>query len=134
MLKKSEVDKEEELLREEIRELSDEDRKDFYSNVKEKVKDPDTYAVLNWFFIAGLHHFYLGKLINGSINLLVFIIGLIMILIEEYQIGFGLIIAIFIIELWALFNSQIIVQDKNNKIYKAILDKIKSRNINRENL
>ena len=61
MLDKNAVDNEEEALRSEINHLPDELRAQFYNEVKNKIKDPDTYAALNWFFICGLHHFYLGK-------------------------------------------------------------------------
>jgi len=50
MLKQEEVEREEERLRALARELSDEDRKAFFEAFSKRVKDPDTYAVLNWFF------------------------------------------------------------------------------------
>ncbi|XPV67727.1 MAG: hypothetical protein ACNI25_10410 [Halarcobacter sp.] len=125
MLDKDEINKEEEQLRNQISSLSEEERKNFYLEVKDKIKDPDTYATLNWFFVAGLHHFYLEKWINACINLLVFIIGIILIIEGDYKIGLGMIILISIVELWALFRSQIIIKDVNNKIYRNILAKIK---------
>ncbi len=125
MLNQEEVDKEEEKLREDINKLSEDKRIRFYFEVKQEIKDPDTYAVLNWFFITGLHHFYLGKWINGLVNLVSFIIGIVFISMGENKIGFGLIIFVSIIELWALFRSQIIIQDWNNKIYERILTGIK---------
>ncbi len=51
MLIQEEVDKEEELLRARVNKLSDSNRKSFFSKVKKRIKDPDTYATLNWFFL-----------------------------------------------------------------------------------
>lgn len=39
--------------------LPDDKRLAFYKKVEQRLKDPDTYAALNYLFIAGLHHFYL---------------------------------------------------------------------------
>ncbi|WP_321314500.1 hypothetical protein [Halarcobacter sp.] len=125
MLKKDEVDLEEEKIRIKINNLDDEKRKVFYKDVKDKLKDPDTYAVLNWFFIAGLHHFYLEKWKRGVFNLSIFIIGIIFLSLSFFEIGFFIIIIISVIELGALFNSQVIVQDYNNKVYEDTLNKIK---------
>lgn len=125
MLIQEEVDKEEELLRARVNKLNDADRKSFFSKVKKSIKDPDTYATLNWFFVTGLHHFYLGKWLRGTFNLLVFILGVVLILIN-IQIGWFFILFISIIELWALFRSQIIIQDWNNKIYRQFLNEFEN--------
>ena len=125
MLNKEEVDLKEEELRLEIRDLDNKKREKFYKIVKKKLKDPDTYAVLNWFLITGLHHFYLEKWIRGFFNLSIFIIGVIFILFSYIEIGIYMIVSIFLIELWALFNSQTIVQDFNNKVYENTLKKIR---------
>jgi len=69
-----ELEKEEEILRNKV---SSSNITNFYSNIQDKIKDPDTYAVLNWLFISGLHHFYLKKNIQGSINLILFIFSII---------------------------------------------------------
>jgi four helix bundle protein len=55
-------------LRVKVLELSEDDRRSFYRLVKKKIKDPDTYAVLNWLVLTGLHHFYLGQWLRGTIN------------------------------------------------------------------
>ena len=121
MLTQDEVDKEEENLRQQINQLSDDKRKTFYNIVKRRIKDPDTYATLNWFFITGIHHFYLGKWINGIVDLLILIVGIGLIFSGLPLIGISLVVFISIIEFWALFRSQIIIQDWNNKIYKDTL-------------
>lgn len=124
MLNQDHVNEQEELIRIEIQNLTDEDRKKLYSEVKTKIKDPDTYAALNWFFIIGIHHFYLGEWIKGIVDLMVFIIGVILIIFGYAKAGIILILVISIIELWALFRSQVIIQDWNNQVYKNILKKL----------
>lgn len=126
MLSKKKIEQQEEKIREEINQLPDDQRKQFYSILKNRVKDPDTYAVLNWFFVAGLHHFYLRRIFRGLINLSVFLTGIVLIL-TGFGNGLGilLILGIFIIELYALFRSQSIVQNYNNKISRKVLDSIK---------
>lgn len=118
MLNQEQVEQEEELIRIEINALSNSNKKEFYASVKKKIKDPDTYAALNWFFVTGIHHFYLGKWLSGCIDLLAFIVGVILILSSHYEAGVILIGIISIIEFWALFRSQIIIQDWNNQIYR----------------
>jgi hypothetical protein len=72
MLNQKNVDQEEEAIRIWIQTLSDNNRVLFYKKVKTKIKDPDTYAVLNLFFICGIHHFYLLKWLLGFIDLSIF--------------------------------------------------------------
>ena len=72
-----EVRDEEEELRKEVANLSNIDRKKFYREAEKNVKDPDTYAVLNYLFLTGLHHFYLKKYQRGFINLAIFIVGIV---------------------------------------------------------
>ena len=60
-LKSEEVEQKEEQLRSEIRGLNEAHRTSFYKSFSSNLKDPDTYAVLNFFFVTGLHHFYLGN-------------------------------------------------------------------------
>lgn len=125
MLNQAQVDQDEELLRSEIQNLDDAKKREFYKIVKTKVKDPDTYAVLNWFFITGLHHFYLGKWLMGFIDLSILIVGIVFLFVGQVGVGISLIVLITIIELWALFRSQIIVQDWNNQIQHKVLNRLK---------
>ncbi|MBB1300795.1 MAG: TM2 domain-containing membrane protein YozV [Pseudoalteromonas rhizosphaerae] len=110
----------EEQLRSEVNALSPEQRKLFYQQEKRLVKDPDTYAVLNWFFAAGLHHFYLGKFQRGAVNLTLMLIGILTI----YSFGVFLIIVVLLIELPQLFKSQRIVHQYNNQVMADILKQL----------
>ena len=121
MLKKREVDAEEERLRKAVNDLDDERRQAFYRDVRHRVRDPDTYAALNWFFIAGLHHFYLGRWQLGLADLAIFLGGVALILQGHLLPGVLAVVAISLWELWALFRAQVIVQDWNNRIYRQCL-------------
>jgi TM2 domain-containing membrane protein YozV len=126
MLKQNEVDAREEELRLQVRELPDEKRKTFYERAEKELKDPDTFAVLNYLFIAGLHHFYLGRWLRGLINLVVFSAGVYLIWLEQWSNGLIIIGIITLLELYALFRSQIIVKHYNNRISADILDSIEN--------
>ncbi|HEX5056949.1 MAG TPA: TM2 domain-containing protein [Gammaproteobacteria bacterium] len=121
MLNPLEVDAEEERLRALARDLPDAQRKAFFQEATEQLRDPDTYAVLNWFFLAGLHHLYLGKWIKGLCNLAVFVAGIVLMFVRSVWLGLGLILLVTVWELWALFRAQIIVQDWNNRLYRDLL-------------
>ncbi len=122
MLKQAEVDAEEDRLRNLASALPDDQRSLFYRDLKRELKDPDTYAVLNWFFLTGLHHFYLGRWLPGAIDLGLFLVGIVVMINGEILLGLGLILLVTLWELWALFRAQIIVQDWNNKIYRRLLE------------
>lgn len=127
MLKQQEVDAEEERLSELARQLPEAQRKAFYQEVKRELRDPDTYAALNWFFIAGLHHFYLGRWVRGIVDLGLFLFGVALIIAQLTWPGVALILLVSAWELWALFRSQIIVQDWNNKLYQRLLSRYTSQ-------
>ncbi|MCK7459448.1 TM2 domain-containing protein [Idiomarina sp. ATCH4] len=116
---------EEEALRLKIRELSDEQRKQYYRLEGQRIKDPDTYAVLNWFLLAGLHHFYLNNTQRGVINLCVMLLGLAMLPFLPL-LGVIILLAIVIIELPQLFKSQQIVHAYNNNLMRQLIEEVKS--------
>jgi TM2 domain-containing membrane protein YozV len=114
---------EEEQLRQQVRELSPEQRKLFYKLQEKHTKDPDTYAVLNYFFVAGLHHFYLRKYLWGSIDLTLMIIGIL-----TFPLGgFVLLILLVLLELPQLFMAQRIVQRYNNQVMRDALAEANAR-------
>ena len=123
-LNQSEVDAREEEIRLVVRELPDGTRKKYYEQAEKRLKDPDTYAVLNYLFIAGLHHFYLGRWFRGLVNLTVFGGGVYLLFLEQWQNGLIVIGIITALELYALFRSQIIVKHYNNGIAQEILDSL----------
>ena len=114
----------EEALRLRARELSDVDRQRYFRAFRTEMKDPDTYAVLNWSFIAGLHHMYLGKWLRGAINLTVLIIGIVLLFGSFFTWGIVIIVGLLCIELMALFRSQTIVAHHNNLVSERILNEL----------
>ena len=127
MLKKDILKEQEEQLRRQIRELPDDARATYFKQVEKRVKDPDTYATLNYIFIAGLHHFYLGKWGLGLMNILVFWGGVALIYLGFTEIGIALLIGIFAFELYELFRSEAIVMDHNNKVGQDVLADVLSQ-------
>lgn len=59
------VEAEEERLRARARALPDRERAAFHREATRALRDPDTYGVLNWFLVVGLHHFYLVQAWNN---------------------------------------------------------------------
>jgi len=125
MKTKEAIQEGEERIRKLVRELPDEKRLLFFRQAEKNLKDPDTYATLNSLFVAGLHHFYLGQWGRGSINLFIFVAGVVFLFAGQVAIGIGLLIAISMVELKALFAAQTVVQDYNNavmeRIYRAVI-------------
>ena len=118
------IQAEEERIRQWVRELPDDKRLAFFKQAEKSLKDPDTYATLNYLFIAGLHHFYLGKWIRGSINLLIFVAGVLCIFTGLTGLGILILIAISAVELKALFKAQLVIQEYNNSVMQAIYREI----------
>jgi TM2 domain-containing membrane protein YozV len=124
MASKEEVEEKEESIRRLVRELPNDKRLEFFKESEKKLKDPDTYAALNYIFIAGLHHFYLGKWGRGLVNIVVFWAGVLLLFTDYTGIGVIIIISISIFELYELFKSQAIVQDHNNGVMEEIYQDI----------
>lgn len=120
-LNTEEVDNKEESLRLRVSLLEGDKRKSYYTRMENEIKDPDTYAVLNWIFLAGLHHFYIGKYIRGAGNLLGFALGVTFLFSSEPVIGAVIIGLILIFELYELFFSQSLIKQYNNEISEKIL-------------
>ncbi len=121
------IQEDEERIRRLVREMPDEQRLFFFKQTEQKLKDPDTYATLNYLFIAGLHHFYLGKWIRGLINLSIFLFGVMLLFTGLAILGVLLLIIITVVEFKALFKSQVIIQEYNNKVMEAIYHEINHR-------
>jgi TM2 domain-containing membrane protein YozV len=127
-LNSEEVTEYEEELRLRARELADDDRQYYFRMFKSEMKDPDTYAVLNWFFVAGLHHMYLGDWLRGALNLAILIIGIALLFSALVPLGIAMIAGLLVVELMALFRSQTIVANHNNLVSERILDDIDADN------
>lgn len=118
---------EEDQLREQVALLSVEQKRQYYAQELQHIKDPDTYAALNWAFLAGLHHFYLGKWQRGILNLVLMLLGAILYFSHILSfLGLALIVVVFVIELPQLFNSQKIIYQYNNQLMRRLLQQFNS--------
>lgn len=120
MLSKDAVEQREERIRQQISELPDEDRSRLYKEAEKKLKDPDTYATLNYFFIAGLHYFYLGKWRAGILAIALFWSGIVLLFTGAMWLGIALIAGVTLVEFYELFKSQLIVQEHNNQVLEEL--------------
>lgn len=122
----NDLEEKEELLRKQVAALPTDERKAFYKEQSEKLKDPDTYAILNYLFLGGFHHLYLEKYLWFFGELLALILSLFLIFSGE-DFGFCILIAIAIIELPQLFFSQKIAREHNYQLSCHIVEKIKNK-------
>ncbi|GDY26654.1 hypothetical protein AHAT_25440 [Agarivorans sp. Toyoura001] len=125
MLNREQLEQQQEQLRLSVRELPDEQRKQFHHTWQKQVKDPDSYAVLNYLMLAGLHHFYLAKWLRGLLNFGISLVALLLMLGGVWQWGLAMLIAITVVELPALFRSELMVLQHNNQKMQALLKQLK---------
>ena len=119
-----EIEEREENIRERTKNITGDQRVLYYKEVKKRIKDADTYATLNYFFIVGLHHFYLGKWIRGCLDIFIFVIGIFFIFSPGFEIfGILIIVMITLIEIYCLFRSESIVKHYNNNSMEQTLSK-----------
>lgn len=121
MLSAQAVEDQEERLQQTISRLPEPQRLRFYKTVKSQLKDPDTYAVLNWCFVVGLHHLYLGEWLLAAIDIALFLLGFILLSNGAIWLGIGVWLALAAWEFWSLARSQLIVQHWNNQLYERVL-------------
>lgn len=122
MLQREAIEAEEERIREQVRQLPAEQRAAFHRETKRRLRDPDTYAALNWFCLVGLHHFYLGRIGRGLVDVSLVAAGIAGVLAGHVIASAAAMVVVFAVELVALFRSQLIVQDYNNRVQRRILD------------
>jgi hypothetical protein len=102
----------EDRLRQQVNKLSDDKKKAYYKALSHRLKDPDTYASINYFFIGGFHHFYLGKYKIFAIEFTLLVMSILgFIFVHQYAIYLILLIAVY--ELPQLFFSQKIARQYN---------------------
>lgn len=116
-----ELEQKEESLRHAIGMLSDDQRQTFYKAQRKELKDPDTYAALNWLFIGGVHHLYLGKNWHFAIEIVLLVTSLLLWL-TGYPWALLMLVAMTLYELPQLFFSQKIVRQHNFRVSQRLLD------------
>lgn len=118
-----EVEEVEESIRRRVRELPDAKKQEYFRLLQRKIRDPDTYAVLSYFFLLGLRHMYLGAWFRGILDFLLLCVGIILLIVGNWW-GLLLLALIGTADLLALFRSQIIVREHNNEISLRLLDRL----------
>ncbi|HHX8477725.1 TPA: hypothetical protein ACVO16_004509 [Vibrio diabolicus] len=118
------LEKKEELLRSQVNSLPENQKKEFYELQSKRLKDPDTYATLNWFFLGGFHHCYLGKYALFALELTlltVSIIGLVL----GHSSALLILVLLVVYELPQLFFSQKIARQHNYKLSCEIFNDVR---------
>lgn len=118
------LEQKEDRLRQQVSSLPEKKKKVYYKEQSQKLKDPDTYASLNWFFLGGFHHCYLGKYVLFIIELILLSISIIG-LILEHSSSIYIIAALALYELPQLFFSQKIVRQHNYDVSCQIFNEIR---------
>ncbi len=121
MIDQRRVNAEEETLRQRVRELPDAARARFYADVGERLRDPDTYAVLNYSLICGIHHLYLRRYALWLFELVLSVLGIVLLVTPWLALGVVLLLVLLGAEFYCLFRSQLIVQDYNNRVMREVL-------------
>jgi hypothetical protein len=123
-----EAELEEERLRVAVRALSEDQRRRFYDMASPRLRDPDTYAVLNWSLLAGMHHFYLRRWLRGAVTLFCFAGGVAALFSDALRWPALLMLLVILgIELSELFRSQSIVKNYNNRMMAEVLEELGSQ-------
>jgi hypothetical protein len=118
------VEAREEQLRQQVNALPDEQRKMFYQEQAKQLKDPDTYASLNYLFLGGIHHFYLGKYKLFALELSLLFIAIIGFIMGNNTLGISILVLLTLFELPQLFFSQKIVRQYNNHVSRQIYEQV----------
>ena len=123
-LRASDVEAETEAIRLAVRALPDEDRAAYFRLTERRMKDPDTYATLNWSLVAGAHHAYLGNWLRFAIDLMGTLLAVALLFTPLLFVGIALLVLILGSELVELARSQVMVADHNNAIARATLAEV----------
>ena len=124
MLEREAVAREEERLRVAVRDLDDQQRSAYFQAAKQQVKDPDTYAALNYSLFFGLHHLYLGNHQRFLLVMVLLVIAGFAFFNGEVILSVVVVMLSGVVELYELFRAQVIVQDHNNRVAQQLLDEL----------
>ncbi|CAE6965714.1 hypothetical protein ACOMICROBIO_NCLOACGD_05440 [Vibrio sp. B1ASS3] len=118
------LEKQEELLRSQVNSLPEHQKKEFYERQSKNLKDPDTYATLNWFFLGGFHHCYLGKYALFALELILLIVSIVGFVLGHPS-AFLILALLIIYELPQLFFSQKIARQHNYQLSCEIFNEVR---------
>lgn len=120
------LEKNEELLRSQVNALPESQKKEFFDRQSKHLKDPDTYATLNWFFLGGFHHCYLGKYALFLLELILLIVSIVGLFLGHSS-AFIIIAILVAYELPQLFFSQKIARQHNYKVSCEIFNDVRRK-------
>ncbi|OGT73708.1 MAG: hypothetical protein A3H44_09320 [Gammaproteobacteria bacterium RIFCSPLOWO2_02_FULL_57_10] len=122
MFSEKELNLEETDLREQVALLSESQQQEYARLEKAALKSPGTYALLNWLFLLGAHHFYLHRWVRGVINLVLTLASLYLLVVEDSRTtGGALLLAVAIIEIPQLLNYEHLVHAFNIRTMRHCL-------------
>lgn len=117
MFSEKELNLEEHELRDSIRALPATQRRRYDLLEARLLKRPSTYLRLNLLFPLGLHHFYLGRLIRGLMNLSLTLIALFLLFYTDFiAYGWMVLLATILLDIPQLMNARLLVHSRNNQI------------------
>jgi TM2 domain-containing membrane protein YozV len=119
----SNIQIEEDAIREKIAQLSPELRKAYYIQESERLKDPDTYAVLCYGLMCGIHHLYLRKYTSAIVDVML-LVSCIIVFILSAPLGLVGFCVLAARGLYFLFTSKNEVEKYNLALMKEILAEI----------
>lgn len=126
MFSEKELNLEESDLRQQIAGLDAPAQERYHLFASDSLKSPATYALLNWFFLLGAHHFYLHRWVRGLINLTLTAAALYLLITQDARTYAGILfLAVAIIEVPQLLNYELIVHAFNNRAMRACLRRAK---------
>ena len=128
MKSSEQISLEEDRLRSEVAKLNDSQRAQFYRELSKHIKDPDTYAALNYVFFLGIHHAYLGRWMAFIIHT-TFIAAIIIGFVKGKAFASSLLFFLVVYDFYELFMSQRIVADANNRVTAHLLNKYRNNKI-----
>lgn len=119
----TELEAAEDALRQQVNALPLPKRQAFYQSQSRQLKDPDTYAVLNWGFLGGLHHLYLRQYAIFAVEFAILIICLVGLWHQQWQVLYVL-AALVLYELPQLLMAQKLARqynlDVSHRIYQDL--------------
>ena len=126
--KNKELEARENAVREVVSALSDKQKKLYFEELNEKIKDPDNYAALNFLFSLGLHHLYIGRYVHFFVEFTLMLSFIALIVSGSpslFLIGVGGFLILTIYQLVKLFLSQGIIREFNCDLSEKLLQKTK---------
>src|SRR5699024_7734368 len=92
MFSEKELNLEQSDMRQQIAALSSSQQEHYHRLEATALKNTTTYAMLNWLFPLGAHHFYLRRWLRGTINLALTLIALYLLVTQDARTYAGILL------------------------------------------